>query len=287
MKTKTLVIVLTAIIALNIIGFSYAGQSGALKTNNKLNTFKTYFVDVTYSDNENETQKDVAQGTATIINRTEIKVAITNGYPCYEAYVNFTIQNQGDQTVHIYSVIVENPNPMALNVTVTPNLTCTNLDPWETVEGVVTTHILPTAEECHTYTFRIIIKLRYPIGPGTPGFWKRQFKARADPESLQSYLDYINVNSRVFNGSFTDGCEEKFRTAIEILSAPPHGTIEVKLRAHLLALWLNYLSGLANGYTIDGMTAKYIIDGSEDALYWGRTDEYEYWKDLCDDFNNL
>lgn len=286
MKTKTFAILLTAIIALNIMGFSYASLSGTIKTNNNSNTLKTYFVAVTYSDNEIE--KDVAQATAVIsVDGTEIIIAITNGYPCYEAYVNFTIQNQGDKTVHIYNVTVENPNTTALDVIVT-SLTCTTLYPWDETEGTVTTHILQTAQECHTYTFKITIELRDPtVGPGTPGFWKRQFEAQMNPDLLERYLDKINASSIVFNGSFTGSREEKFDTASEILSMPKRSSTEIQLKAHLLALWLNYLSGLTDGYTIDEMTAKMIIDGSEEALFYGQTETYEYWKNLCDEFNNL
>ena len=286
MKTKTFAILLTAIIALNIMGFSYAGLSGTIKTNNKSNTLKTYFVAVTYRDNEGE--KDVAQVTADIsIDGTEIKIAITNGYPCYEAYVNFTIQNQGDKTVHIYNVTVENPNPTALDVTITP-LTCTTLYPWDETEGTVTTHILQTAQECHTYTFKITIELRDPtVGPGTPGFWKRQFQAEVNPDLLERCLDQINASSKVFNGSFTGSREEKFATAFDILSIPKHSSTLVQLKSHLLALWLNYESGLANGYYYEGHDAWYIIYHSEDAITAGDIGMYEYWKDLCDGFNCL
>jgi len=286
MKTKTFAILLTVIIALNIMGFSYAGLSGTIKTKDQTNTLKTYFVAVAYSDDEIE--KDVAQVTAVIsMDGTEIKIAITNGYPCYEAYVNFTIQNQGDKTVHVYSVSLENPNPTALNVTVT-NLTCTTLNPWEKTEGAVTTHILQTAQECHTYTFKITIELRDPTaGPGTPGFWKRQFQAQINPDLLERYLDQINASSKVFNGSFTGSREEKFATAIDILGIPKRSSTLVQLKSHLLALWLNYLSGLANGYTIDDVTAWEIIQKSENAIVKNLTSEYEYWKNLCDEFNNL
>jgi hypothetical protein len=287
MKTKTLAILLTAIIALNIMGFSYAGLSGKIKTNNNSNTLKTYFVlPLTYSDNEME--KDVAQVTATIsIEGAEIEIFITNGYPCYEAYVDFTIQNQGDKTVHIYNVTVENLNPTALDVAVT-DLTCTTLYPWDETEGTVTTHILQTAQECHTYTFKITIELRDPaVGPGTPGFWKRQFEAQTNPDLLEKCLDQINATSRVFNGSFTGSREEKFATALDILGVPKHSSKEVQLKSQLLALWLNYESGLANGCTIDGLTAIEIIEGSETALTTPSPAEYQYWKNLCDRFNNL
>jgi hypothetical protein len=63
--------------------------------------------------------------------------------------------------------------------------------------------------------------------------------------------------------------------------------MEAKLKAQLLALWLNYVAGWTEGWTLNDMTAGEIIQGSEDALINHRTSEYRYWKDLCDDFNNL
>lgn len=63
--------------------------------------------------------------------------------------------------------------------------------------------------------------------------------------------------------------------------------MEARLRAHLLALWLNYVAGWTDGYEVEGKTAQDIISGSEGALTGGQTSEYEYWKNLCDTFNNL
>ena len=63
--------------------------------------------------------------------------------------------------------------------------------------------------------------------------------------------------------------------------------MEGKLKAQLLALWLNYVAGWTAGYILDGMTAKQIIDGSENALVNHLTGQYEDWKNMCDGFNNL
>jgi hypothetical protein len=60
-----------------------------------------------------------------------------------------------------------------------------------------------------------------------------------------------------------------------------------KLKAQLLALWLNYVAGWTEGYTLDGMTAQDIIKGSENTILKGLTGEYEYWKNLCENFNKL
>jgi len=63
--------------------------------------------------------------------------------------------------------------------------------------------------------------------------------------------------------------------------------VEDKLKAQLLALWLNYVAGWTEGYTINGKTAYEIIQGSESALLNKQAWRYEYWKDLCEKFNNI
>ena len=68
---------------------------------------------------------------------------------------------------------------------------------------------------------------------------------------------------------------------------PRRPTMLDKLKAQLLALWLNYVAGWTEGYTLDGMTAQDIIKGSENTILKGLTGEYEYWKNLCENFNKL
>jgi hypothetical protein len=63
--------------------------------------------------------------------------------------------------------------------------------------------------------------------------------------------------------------------------------MEDKLKAQLLALWLNYIARWTEGYTLNGMTAWQIIQGSENALLNKQTTQYQYWKDLCESFNKL
>ena len=63
--------------------------------------------------------------------------------------------------------------------------------------------------------------------------------------------------------------------------------MEAKLKAQLLALWLNYVSDYSNGYTYQGKTAQQIIQGSENTLLNHQTSKYEYWKNMCDGFNKL
>jgi len=173
-------------------------------------------------------------------------------------------------------------------------IACTWISPCETISGLLTVHTLQPAQECHTYTFKVVIKFSCQTEhPYTIGFWKNQFsealcksgKPQVPASTLLTYLNQISSQSKIFN--FTGLQKDKFQQALNILSPSTSSSMEAKLKAQLLALWLNYVAGWTDGYKLDGMTAKQIIDGAETALIKHQTSQYEYWKNLCDDFNNL
>jgi hypothetical protein len=277
-------------IALISIGYSYACTNGW-----QINCYcncDVKFTKVTTSDNEFE--KDVATIYAKIVNcGNTINAYITNAYPCYRAYINYTIQNTGCKPVHFDSVTIINPNPEALEITTT-NHTCTWLSQCETVKGTTTVHILQPAEQNSEYEFQIKIGVSCQEGnPHTIGFWKNQFdkalcksgKPQVPATTLEQYLDQISPQSPIYE--FTGTRKEKFKLALSILDPPYHSIMEAKLKAQLLALWLNYVAGWTGGYKYNGMTAWEIIQGSENALQNHQTSSYEYWKNMCDGFNNL
>jgi len=293
MKTKIFALLILAMIVLSIIGYSYACRNGGIQINCYYNC-DVEFTEVTTSDNEIE--KEVANVYAEICDGDKINAYITNAYPCYEAYIDFTIKNKGDKPVHIDEVRIEDYDKTALEISIIDIIACTWISPGETINGQVTVHILQEAKQNWQYTFKIKIRTTcYPERhPRTIGFWKHQFqvalgqikgKAQVDPDTLEAYLNQINSSSAVF--TFTGTRTEKFQTALKILTPPNRSSMEAKLKAQLLALWLNYVSGWTNGYKIDGMTAEEIIEGSENALTTPIPAEYEYWKDLCDRFNNI
>jgi hypothetical protein len=129
--------------------------------------------------------------------------------------------------------------------------------------------------------------------PRTIGFWKHQFRVALDrerklhipAETLEQYLDEITSESNVY--SFTGTQTEKFEQALIILKIPCPMTMEKRLKAHLLALWLNDVAGFADGWKYAGMTSDEIIQGSENVLINHQAGQYEYWKNMCDGFNNL
>jgi hypothetical protein len=292
MKTKIFALLILAIIALSIIGYSYACYNGGIH----INCYQPYcdlkFISVTTSDNEIE--KDVGNVSAEITcDRYAINAYITNAYPCYEAYICYTIKNKGTCPIHFDSVTIINLNPEALDITTT-NHTCTCLSPYETVKGTTTVHTLQPAQQNGQYTFQIKIGASCQTEhPRTIGFWKNQFspylckngKAQIPAATLEQYLNQISSQSQIFK--FTGTRNQAFQKAIDILSPSTHSSMETKLKAQLLALWLNYMAGWTEGYKYGGKTAQQIIQGSENALINHQTSKYEYWKNLCDGFNNL
>ena len=293
MKTKIFALLILAIIALSIIGYSYACQNGGIHINCYCNC-DVKFTSVSTSDNEIE--KDVANVNAEITNEgNSITACITNAYPCYRAYITYTIKNTGCKPVHFDTLTIINDHPEALEITTT-NHTCTYLSPCDTVQGTTTVHILQPAQQNSEYTFQIKIDLSCQQGnPHTIGFWKNQFdkalckngKPQIPADDLENYLNQITSQSQIFK--FTESTRNKnFQKALDILSPSWHSSMEAKLKAQLLALWLNYVAGWTGGYKYKGMTAWEIIQGSETALLSNQPNNvYEYWKNMCDGFNNL
>ncbi|MGQ9726231.1 MAG: hypothetical protein ACUVQW_04320 [Candidatus Bathycorpusculaceae bacterium] len=292
MKTKIFALIILAIITLTTIGYSYACWNGGI-TINCYCYCDVKFTKATAWDNENE--KDVGKVYATIDQcGDEIEVYVTNAYPCYEAYVNFTIKNKGNMPAHIDEIETEY-NTTALEITLTDIIECTWISNYESKNGSLTIHTLQEAQENHTYTLKIKIKLscQPQQHPRTIGFWKNQFdkalckpgKPQIDPDTLEQYLDKISANSPIYE--FTGTRTQKFKNASKILSPPWRSNMEAKLKAQLLALWLNYVAGWTEGWKLNGMTAWQIIQGSENALINNQIGKYRYWKDLCERFNNL
>jgi len=291
MKNKLLIALALTMITLGAIGYSYACTNGGWHINCYCNC-NVRFARVTTSDNEIE--KDVANVIATINCAGDtINAYISNGYPCYRAYINYTIKNTGCKPIHFIGLTIINPNPEALEIATT-NHTCTWLQPCQTVTGTTTVHILEPAKQNWQYTFQIKTCVTCNTGaPRTIGFWKNQFTSctchcgasQIGQSTLEQYLDQISVQSPIYE--FTGTRRQKFQQAYTILQPPIHSSMEAKLKSQLLALWLNQVSGWAGGYMVDGKTASDIIQGSENTLLNHQTTQYEYWKNLCDTFNNL
>jgi hypothetical protein len=103
---KYMAIPLLVIVALGLVGFAYASWYDHLYVNGQIDTayLKMKLMSVSSDDPPGtidvNKDKDVGTTTASKIDDTHVQVTITNGYPCYEVYVHFTIQNVGTIPVH-------------------------------------------------------------------------------------------------------------------------------------------------------------------------------------------
>jgi hypothetical protein len=194
---------------------------------------------------------------------------------------------------HFISLTITNPNPEALEITTTDH-TGTWLPPDQTTQGTTTIRILQEAKQNWQYQFQISIGISFQEKrPRSIGFWKQQFstnldksgKPQIDAQTLEQYLNQITSQSQIFK--FTGTQQQKLQKALDMLEMPRNPTMEDKLKAQLLALWLNYAAGWTEDYTLQGMNAWQTIQSSENALQNHQTRQYEYWKNLCEDFNNL
>ncbi|BAN90979.1 transcriptional regulator [Aeropyrum camini SY1 = JCM 12091] len=131
--------------------------------------------------------------------------------------------------------------------------------------------------------------------PRSKGFWQHQFSAALGIQGsgffslseLDDMLLAINGSSQIF--SFDQpSIYDRAAEALAVLK-PPYADMEEKVEAQLLALWLNHVSGYADGYEIsyDGTVydASSLIAAVEDALVNGDQDNYVYWKDAAETFN--
>jgi hypothetical protein len=287
---KKLTVAMIIIIAIGLVSYGYACATGI---NIKTSICAVKFIKAMTSDNE--VSNDFAHVSAQIIDCGQaIEMTMTNGYPHYEAYLNYAIQNKGTVPIQSTSLAITNPNPEALKVTSTDH-GGTWLQPGQTVQGTTNVTLLETAQQGGYYAFKVQIGFACNINhPRSKGFWQQEFyKALCEAgegqailaSTLETYLNQITAVSQVFR--FTGTRQSKFTLAFSILKPSNPSSMEAKLKAQLLALWLNYVAGWTSGYSIDGKTAQQIIVGSENALIHHQTSQYEYRKDLCDRFNNI
>ena len=192
MKEKTLALLTCIIIALTVLGFTYAQWNDTITISSTMQfgqwndeSLNMGFVDpLNCSDNENT--KDVGE---CVCSYTDYKVdsetpmggynttiiIINNGYPGYEVKCNFTLKNIGNLPLHINKTVISDPtNALTwnatlsalvdadgkpiLNISIIPeDLVCNKLSSGETLEAEIDIHITQNAKQCHTYYLQVEI----------------------------------------------------------------------------------------------------------------------------------
>ncbi len=189
MKEKSLAILICIVIALSILGFTYAQWNDTITISATMqfgqwsNSLNMGFVQpLTCSDNENTknvgecdchyADRKIDSETGMDAYNTTI-IIINNGYPGYEVYCNFTLKNIGTLTPHINKMVISDPtnaltwdNTLSalvdadgkpiLNIGIIPeDLVCNELSSGETLEAEINVSITQNAKQCHTYYLQV------------------------------------------------------------------------------------------------------------------------------------
>jgi hypothetical protein len=155
MKNKSIVIALILIIASAGIGTSFSIAVGAFSTNGGTDYFyDVSFLTISVSDNE---ANEVATEFAQIVTNNISQVTITNAYPGYIAYVDFTMANVGSDPVLLDDLTIWPYDTDALDIQVDGVIEGTFLLPREWIGGQLTIEVLESASMGSNYPFSIDI----------------------------------------------------------------------------------------------------------------------------------
>lgn len=288
MKHGLLSVFVVLVLVFGSLGASYAIKNGVSFEGTH---YDFEFVEVVLTDAE---LVDYCQGNYLLgADKQSVEVFFDNAYPGYVASVTYRIENLGDVPIAINNIFVLNSCPEALEIDLEyfePFL----LYPHEGFQRTEAVTVLWGAEQNGVYGFEIVLNVDGERNcPGSIGYWKHQFSAylygkgkpHVDDDVLEDWLGIVSSDSEVFE--FVGTKEEKFLQAFELLDPSKKWTPDDHLRAQLLALWLNRVSGRTIGFTLEGMGCDEVIFGSEQALLSSDVENFEYWKDMCECFDGL
>jgi predicted ribosomally synthesized peptide with SipW-like signal peptide len=103
MKSKMAALFASLLIALAVVGFTYAWWNETLTINGTISTgqLDVKFTDVTCKDNEDTLNVGTCSASA---EKQKVTVTMGNAYPCYECDVDFMILNTGTIPAKIMSI---------------------------------------------------------------------------------------------------------------------------------------------------------------------------------------
>jgi hypothetical protein len=143
------------------MGVGYALWSDSLYLEGTINTGELDICMISVADDDSSAQgidpgytKDVASTSATIIDCYTATVTVTNGYPSYENYVHFTTEVRGTVPVILEAIIVDNPNPLAIEVEAW-NGVGEQRHPGDRADNTLWFHVLQAADQNATYSFSV------------------------------------------------------------------------------------------------------------------------------------
>ena len=284
---------LFAVFVVFVVIFASLGVTYGAKDGIKIGPVNYNIEFITFSFNDNEAVNYADAYGVISADKKVLDVTFSNAYPGYLVDVTYAIKNTGNTPVAINNIFVFNPHPEAIDVAL-QNFVPFILDSDQIFERTEEIQILPNAEQDGVYSFQIMINVdEERLCPGSIGYWKHQFSVwlegkgnpMVDQAVLEDWLDAVSFQSEVFE--FVGTQTDKFNQAFDILEPTKSWTTLDHLKAQLLGLWLNFVSGRTIGLTYQQMDAWEIITASEQVIIGNQIANMEQWKNTCESFNNI
>jgi len=162
MRMKLGVLFLLAVIVIASAGMGISYANGDLNTSGEI-CCDVAFTSASASDNEFEEgvvdPKDVGavevDPSGNDIYTKSLVVYITNAYPGYKAYIDFTITNMGNKPIDVLGVVSKDYNNTALRIVVTGVVAGGVLYPSRSLDGTVTIKVRQGAKQNTLYPFTV------------------------------------------------------------------------------------------------------------------------------------
>jgi hypothetical protein len=165
MKSKMVALFATLMIALMAVGIAYAMWDKTLYIIGTVDTGKVDAHFTTATSNDPGTtidpgkDKHVGCTEVTGVGLQTLTITVTNGYPCYESTIDYTIDNIGTIPVKVQRWTVTPILDGDVTVTITTIAVGTQIDAGASVPGDIHIHVEQSADELATYTFSVEIYL--------------------------------------------------------------------------------------------------------------------------------
>jgi len=156
-KLGVMFLVAVIVVASAGMGISYATNGGNIGVG-----VPSLWCDVAFTSAslrnppDNEIDKDVGDVTVTLNpGGSSITIDVTTAYPGYEAYVDFTIANLGNNPIDVDGVVSEDYDETALDIVVAGVVAGTVLGVGESLNGMATVKVLQGAQQNTVYPFTL------------------------------------------------------------------------------------------------------------------------------------
>ena len=164
MRKKLGLIILVAIIASAGMGVGYAVTNGT--DVNPMSTDPDVFYVGYVAAYDNEVEKDVGSVSAWLSDEYQtgyyrgIGVEILGAYPTYEVYIDFIVENTGEDRKYFHGLITDyegfDYDPNAMDITLSGNLAeLEYLEPGQSEGGTLVITVLNTCQQSYTYEFTV------------------------------------------------------------------------------------------------------------------------------------